>query len=140
MNGQAKFRAIYIECSGDEAVAQAMEQISRVLGSVVAPPMIALTAPAEFAEPLRIAVPTKPRKTKAVKRQPAAAVEESADTPAKKPQMADRIAELINARGKLSTTRLAQLMATSENAVRISLGRSKGRFQMDDEQNWSLVE
>ena len=152
MLGQANFRAIYVECSGDEAVQQALTQIGNLLGSVVNPPAVAiaqLAAPVELGPRLEH-TPTKKLRVQRAPRQPKSAAVQWKDDDAKKwkvpepakqkpPHMADRIAELIEARGPLSTTRLAQLMATSEGAVRISLGKSKRRFRVDEDQNWHLT-
>lgn len=52
--------------------------------------------------------------------------------------MADRIATFVDQRGPLTTSRLAQLVSGSESAVAIAIGKSKGRFVMNDDQQWVL--
>lgn len=58
----------------------------------------------------------------------------------KPPSFADRIACAIAERGPMTTSRIAQRLATSEHGVRICIGRSGGRFVMNDDEEWTINE
>lgn len=63
--------------------------------------------------------------------------EEPADEPK---SLADRIQEVIELRGPMTTSRIAQYLCKSEQAVRISIGRNPGRFEINDDDEWVVKE
>lgn len=55
-------------------------------------------------------------------------------------RLADWIAQRLEERGPQTTSELAIARSASESAIRIAIGKAKGRFEMDDEERWSVVE
>lgn len=63
------------------------------------------------------------------------------ETPKGKPLLADEIARVLDSFGPLTVRQLAQKLAgQSEQAIRIAIGRARGRFRMNDDERFSLAE
>lgn len=65
---------------------------------------------------------------------------EAAEAPARPPGLADWIASRIEERGPQSTTQLAMAKGASESAIKIAIGKAKGRFLMNDDEEWQINE
>lgn len=112
-----------------------VERVMQQAMGVVHPQAMVLTASPGTAPVAEAREVVARRPTAAARSEPTA---EAGDEPK---SLADRIQEHIELRGgALSTSRIAQLLGGSEHGVRVSMSMSKGRFEINDNDEWVVKE